>query len=88
MAWHRDRIDRSIAEPVVALVSLGEPRKFLLRKRGGGASMRFLLGRGDLLATGGKAQRDFEHCVPKAKRAGPRISLAFRHGMDSRAYGK
>jgi alkylated DNA repair dioxygenase AlkB len=88
VAWHRDRIARSIAEPVVALASLGEPRKFLLRKRGGGPSMRFLLGRGDLLVTGGKAQRDFEHCVPKAKRAGPRISLAFRHGMDPRAYGK
>lgn len=88
VAWHRDRIDRGIAEPVVALVSLGERRKFLLRKQGGGPSMPFSLGRGDLLVTGGRAQRDFEHCVPKARRAGPRISLAFRHGMDPRAYGK
>ena len=34
VAWHRDRIPSEIADPVVALVSLGEPRKFLLRPHG------------------------------------------------------
>ena len=87
VAWHSDKIRASIAEPVVVLVSLGEPRRFLLRPKGGGRSMRFDLGRGDLLVTGGKAQREREHCVPKVARAGPRISLAFRHGMIARAYG-
>ena len=87
VAWHSDKIRASIAEPVVVLVSLGEPRRFLLRPKGGGRSMRFDLGRGDLLVTGGKAQREWEHCVPKVARAGPRISLAFRHGMIARAYG-
>lgn len=83
VAWHRDRIDAAIAEPLVALVSLGEPRRFLVRPRGGGASRRFELGAGDLLVTGGRAQRDWEHCVPKvAHAAGPRISLAFRHGAE------
>ena len=33
--------------------------------------MPFQLGRGDLLVTGGKAQREWEHCVPKVARAGP-----------------
>ncbi len=87
VAWHSDKIRKEIEEPIVALVSLGEPRKFLLRPKGGGRSMPFQLGRGDLLVTGGKAQREWEHCVPKVARAGPRISLAFRHGMDQRAYG-
>lgn len=86
VAWHADRIPKWIAEPIVALVSLGEPRKLLLRPRGGGASCAFPLGRGDLLVTGGAAQRAWEHCVPKVARAGPRISLGFRHEMDRRAY--
>lgn len=79
VAWHRDRIPSEIQNPVVALVSLGEPRKFLLRPRGGGPSRAFKLGRGDLLVTGGQTQRRFEHSVPKVKAAGPRLSLAFRH---------
>ena len=86
VAWHGDHIDRRIEEPVIALVSLGEPRRFLLRPRGGGASRPFQLGRGDLLVTGGRAQRDWEHSVPKVKHAGPRISLAFRYGMSPNAY--
>lgn len=86
VAWHGDRIPKEIEDPVVALVSLGEPRKFLLRPKGGGAARTFLLGRGDLLVTGGRTQRDWEHSVPKVKEAGPRISLAYRHDMDPRAY--
>ncbi len=59
-------------------------RRRLLRPRGGGASRAFQLGEGDLLVTGGDAQRTWEHCVPKVARAGPRISLAFR-GSPRRA---
>ncbi|MFN2544182.1 MAG: alpha-ketoglutarate-dependent dioxygenase AlkB [Actinomycetota bacterium] len=86
VAWHGDRIDKAIEDPVVALVSFGEPRKFLLRPKGGGASRTFLLGAGDLLVTGGRTQREWEHSVPKVSKAGPRISLAYRHGMDPAAY--
>jgi alkylated DNA repair dioxygenase AlkB len=83
VAWHGDRIPREIAEPVVAIVSVGQPRRFLLRPRGGGQSRRFLLGRGDLLITGGACQRRWQHSVPKVARAGPRISITFRHsGME------
>ncbi|HUR28342.1 MAG TPA: hypothetical protein VM509_09145, partial [Planctomycetota bacterium] len=60
--------------------------KFLMRPRGGGKSLAFELGRGDLFVTGGKTNREWEHTVPKVARAGPRISLAFRHGLDPRAY--
>jgi alkylated DNA repair dioxygenase AlkB len=88
VAWHRDRIAKEIAEPVVAIVSVGEPRRFLLRPREGRVrrTRRFLLGRGDLLVTGGACQREWEHSVPKIALAGPRISITFRHGMDPRAY--
>ena len=87
VAWHGDRIARQIERPVVALVSLGHPRKFLLRPKGGGRSRPFELGRGDLLVTGGKCQRLWQHSVPKVAAAvGPRISLAFRHGMAAKVY--
>ena len=86
VAWHGDRIRKEIEQPIVVLVSVGEPRRFLLRPKGGGPSTTFKLGDGDLLVTGGLAQRSWEHSVPKVKKAGPRISLAFRHGMDPMAY--
>jgi alkylated DNA repair dioxygenase AlkB len=86
VAWHADRIEKEIVDPVVVLLSLGQPRRFLMRPRGGGPSIPFHLGRGDLLVTGGSAQRTWEHCVPKVARAGPRISVAYRHGLDPRAY--
>jgi alkylated DNA repair dioxygenase AlkB len=86
VAWHADRIAKEIEDPIVALISLGEPRKFLLRPKGGGQSRAFLLGRGDLLVTGGQTQRTWEHSVPKVAAAGPRISLAYRHAMDVSVY--
>jgi len=88
VAWHRDRIRADVVDPVVALVSLGEPRRLLLRPLGGGRSRTLRLGRGDLLVTGGSTQRSWEHSVPKVARAGPRISIALRHGLDPRAYGE
>jgi alkylated DNA repair dioxygenase AlkB len=87
VAWHGDKIVKAIAEPIVPLVSLGEPRTFLLRPRGGGRSRAFRLGRGDLLVTGGTTQRTWQHSVPKVARAGPRISIAFRYGLHPKAYG-
>jgi len=86
VAWHGDKIVKTISEPLVPLVSLGEPRTFLLRPKGGGRSRAFRLGRGDLLVTGGTTQRTWQHSVPKVARAGPRISIAFRYGLHPRAY--
>jgi alkylated DNA repair dioxygenase AlkB len=91
VAWHRDRIAKEISDPIVVLVSLGEPRRFLVRPHnlvGGGRSRPFRLGGGDLLVTGGRFQREWEHSVPKVAKAGPRISIAFRHGMVRSSYGK
>jgi alkylated DNA repair dioxygenase AlkB len=88
VAWHGDHIRREIEDPIVALISLGEPRKFLLRPKGGGGSRAFMLSGGDLLVTGGTTQRTWDHSVPKVARAGPRISLAYRHDMDAAAYAR
>lgn len=86
VAWHGDRIRKGIDQPLVALISVGEPRRFLLKPRDGGPSKTFMLGRGDLLVTGGRTQRTWLHSVPKVAKAGPRISIAFRHGLDPTIY--
>ncbi|MGD9753078.1 MAG: alpha-ketoglutarate-dependent dioxygenase AlkB [Acidimicrobiia bacterium] len=79
VAWHGDRIGRAYPEPVVAIVSLGAPRPFLLRPRGGGGRCRrFTLGWGDLLVMGGRCQQELDHAVPKVAAAGPRLSVMFR----------
>jgi alkylated DNA repair dioxygenase AlkB len=82
VAWHGDRIPKSIVDPIVGLVSMGEPRRFLLRPKGGGASIPFDLGRGDLLVTGGSCQRSWQHSVPKVRAGGARISVAYRHSVN------
>jgi alkylated DNA repair dioxygenase AlkB len=80
VAWHGDRIGRSsIHDTMIAIVSLGCPRLLMLRPKGGGRTLRFELGHGDLLVMGGSCQRTWEHAVPKtAKPVGPRISVQFR----------
>ncbi len=83
VAWHGDRVARELPEAVVALVSLGAPRPFRLRPTGGGASLGFLPGPGDLLVLGGSCQRTWQHAVPKTRGVGPRISVQFRHAHPS-----
>lgn len=80
VAWHGDTIGRAARQDtIVAIVSLGASRRFLLRPRGGGAALRFVLQSGDLLVMGGSCQRTWEHAVPKSARSlGPRISIQFR----------
>jgi alkylated DNA repair dioxygenase AlkB len=77
VAWHGDTIGRSAhTDTLVAIVSFGSPRSLLLRPRGGGPSLRFPLGHGDLIVMGGSCQRTWEHAVPKTARpVGPRVSV-------------
>ena len=80
VAWHGDTTGRSARhDTMVAIVSFGSARPLLLRPRGGGASLRFPLGHGDLIVMGGSCQRTWEHAVPKTARPiGPRVSVQFR----------
>ncbi|RYJ04787.1 MAG: alpha-ketoglutarate-dependent dioxygenase AlkB [Actinomycetales bacterium] len=80
VAWHGDRIGRGREEDtMVAIVSLGAPRRLSLRPRGGGEQIGFVVGHGDLLVMGGSCQRTWDHAVLKtAKPVGPRISIQLR----------
>jgi alkylated DNA repair dioxygenase AlkB len=79
VAWHGDRIARDLPEATIAIVSLGSPRPFKLRPKGGGRAVTLLPRAGDLLVMGGSCQRTWDHAVPKVRRAGPRISIQYRH---------
>ena len=80
VAWHGDTIGRGkLEDTMVAIVSVGDPRKLCLRPRGGGAAtIPIEMGHGDLVVMGGSCQRTWEHAVPKVAAAGPRISVQFR----------
>ena len=85
VAWHGDRLGRLVDDTVVAIVSVGAPRRFLLRRTAGGASRAFDLGWGDLLVMGGSCQRTWQHAVPKAAFAEPRVSIQFRPAVEDPA---
>ena len=79
VAPHGDQIVRDLDESVMATVSCGATRRFVLSPVAGGPSTSFDLGHGDLLVMGGTIQRTFRHGVPKTNRAvGPRLCIMFR----------
>jgi alkylated DNA repair dioxygenase AlkB len=82
VAWHGDRIGRgNTQDTMVAIVSVGDPRRLVLRPRDredGAEALSFEMGHGDLLVMGGSCQRTWEHAVPKVASAGPRISIQYR----------
>lgn len=88
VAWHGDRVARTVPDPLVAIVTLGSTRRFLLRPVGGGPATRFDPQGGDLLVMGGTAQRTWQHCVPKSAAAGPRISVTFRHSTPAKGQAR
>lgn len=80
MGWHSDDEPELGATPLIASLSLGASRRFLLRRRDDPAQKaEYLLGHGDLLLMRGHCQRDYQHALPKTVRvSGERINLTFR----------
>lgn len=84
VAPHGDTVARDMHSSVMAIVSCGAPRRFLLRPVAGGESISFDFGLGDLLVMGGTIQRTWRHSVPKTNRpVGPRLSIMFRPRWDT-----
>jgi len=84
VAFHGDYVARALPEALVATVSVGASRRFLLRPTGGGSSLAFSLGQGDLLVMGGSCQRTWQHAIPKSRTAGKqeRIAIMFRPNWE------
>lgn len=87
--FHRDTDMRYLDDTLIAVLSLGAKRPWLVRPHrakhslaaAGGATHDFAPGPGDLLVMGGRAQADWQHSVAYLNRAtvGPRVSLQWRH---------
>lgn len=80
MGWHSDNEPELGPAPVIASLSLGAGRRFLLRRRDDHAkNAEVLLDHGDLLVMGGQTQRLYQHCLPKSARPlAERLNLTFR----------
>lgn len=81
MGFHADDEPELGEDPVVATLSLGAPRRLVLkpRRRRGGERHALDLGRGSLVVMGGTCQRDYYHGVPRQPGLlGERMSLTFR----------
>ena len=81
MGLHADDEPELGRDPLVATVSLGVARRFVVRPRKKSDPRRceLSLGHGALLVMGGSCQRHYVHGVPRQPGlAGERISLTFR----------
>jgi alkylated DNA repair dioxygenase AlkB len=79
MGWHADDEPELGAQPVIASLSLGAPRRFLLRSRDRRQRAELLLTHGALLVMQGQTQVRTQHSLPKSPGTlGERINLTFR----------
>lgn len=80
MGWHSDDEPELGPEPVIASLSLGATRRFVLKSRRPPVRRLALeLPHGSLLVMAGATQRHFRHALPRTARpVGERINLTFR----------
>ncbi len=87
VSWHSDDEPDLGPEPVIASLSLGATRRFLLRrKKDHTIRASFDLTHGSLLWMSGSTQALWEHCLPKtAQSVGSRVNLTFRSILTVRS---
>ena len=82
MGWHADDEPELGDRPVIASLSLGVEREFLLRYRDvsrGIPKQSIVLPNGSLLVMAGDTQKFWQHALPKRRGiTTPRINLTFR----------
>ena len=80
--WHADDELELGPEPIIASVSLGQERAFLLRHKTTKERLKINLPHGSLMMMGPGIQEHWHHSVAKDKNVvGPRINFTFRN-MD------
>jgi alkylated DNA repair dioxygenase AlkB len=84
VSWHSDNEEINGSEPTIASVSLGATRRFDLRHRESGETVRVDLEDGSLLVMSGLSQHCWVHQIAKTKsKVGPRINLTYRRVVTS-----
>jgi alkylated DNA repair dioxygenase AlkB len=79
MGWHSDDEPELGPQPVIASLSLGATRRFVLKARAGDQRLVLELPHGSLLVMRGDTQRNYRHALPRtAKPVGERVNLTFR----------
>ena len=80
MGWHSDNESALGPHPLIASLSLGATRRFVLKHRHEPSrKLELELPHGSLLVMGGDTQRNYRHALPRtAKPVGERINLTFR----------
>ena len=81
MGKHSDDEKELGRKPVIASLSLGATRRFILHPKSirSGKSISINLPHGSLMVMSGNCQKNWKHSVPKTKTpTGPRINLTFR----------
>lgn len=79
MGMHSDDEAELGPEPVIASVSFGEERQFILRHKTTRETLKLPLTGGSLLVMLGRTQHCWQHGINKSARAmGPRVNLTFR----------
>jgi alkylated DNA repair dioxygenase AlkB len=80
IGYHADDEPELGVNPVIASISLGSVRQFVLKHKKRGEKITYQLAHGSLLVMGGTCQHHWMHGLPKTKAAvGERINLTFRH---------
>ncbi|HVK65470.1 MAG TPA: alpha-ketoglutarate-dependent dioxygenase AlkB [Polyangium sp.] len=84
MGKHADDEPELGENPVIASLSLGARRKFVLEpKKKGEEKVTLELGEGNLLVMAGTTQHHYRHGVPKQAGRGARMNLTFRRIFGS-----
>lgn len=80
VGWHSDDEPLFGSDPIIASLSFGAARDFILRRKDDhSVKEKFKLTHGSLLVMPKGTQTAWEHCLPKRKRVSePRINFTFR----------
>jgi alkylated DNA repair dioxygenase AlkB len=80
MGMHSDDEAELGPNPMIASLSFGAARRFILRHKRSGRTVKLDLGDGSLLLMGGELQHHWLHGINKTARVvGPRVNLTFRY---------
>lgn len=81
VGWHADDEPELGRNPIIASISFGGSRRFILKHKRDPSipKQELLLSNGSLLIMSGSTQHCWRHCIPKTARdVAPRINITFR----------